>query len=255
MIKLYSYHRNSAGERVRIALNLKGVPYAYVSAPALGEAYRALNPQGLMPALDTDGRILLQSTAILEYLEERWPEPRLLPADPLLRAEARGSGQVIACEMHPLTVQRVRKRLEADIGAGEEAIEGWTQHWMAEGLATLEAMLARRERAWHFCFGDTPGWAELYLIPQLRNARRFGLDLADYPLLLDVEAHCVDLDAFQRGRRTSRTFPRRLTRSGAGPRARGQARWRRSGRHRPGGRRAGGRQAHPAPSAAAPSRR
>ena len=97
-------------------------------------------------------------------------------------------------------MQRVRKRLEADIGAGDEAIEGWTKHWMAEGLATLEAMLARRERASPFCFGDAPGWAELYLIPQLRNARRFGSDLADYPLLLDVEARCVDLDAFRKAR-------------------------------------------------------
>ena len=200
MIKLYSYHRNSAGERVRISLNLKGVPYAYVSAPALGDAYRAINPQGLMPALDVDGRILVQSTAILEYLEERWPEPRLLPADPLLRAEARGFAQVIACEIHPLTVVRARKFLRSDLDADESEVDLWTGHWMGEGLATLEALLGRRPQAWPFCFGEQAGWADLYLIPQLRTARRLGTDLAPYPLLLDVEARCIDHDAFRRAR-------------------------------------------------------
>ena len=197
---LYTFHRNSAGERVRIALNLKGVAYDYVSAVALGDRYAALNPQGLMPALEIDGRIIAQSGAILEWLEETHPDPPLLPADPVTRAQARGFGQHIAAKMHALTIMRVRRYLAETMGADAAAIEAWQNHWMTLGLTALEAALAERSQPWPFAFGETPGWADLHLIPQLRNARRFGCDLQPYARLLAVEARCIDLPAFRDAR-------------------------------------------------------
>jgi maleylacetoacetate isomerase len=200
-MKLYTNQRNSAGERVRIALNLKGLDYDYVSVPALPDGeYRRLNPQGLMPALEVDGRIIAQSGAILSFLDEGWPDPPLLPADPILRAEARAFGQPIAAEMHALTVSRVRRFLAATLNVGEAGVEAWLRHWMAQGLGALETTLARRPTDWTFCFGEQPGWADLHLVPQLRNARRFRCALEPYPRLLAVEAHCVNLEAFIRAR-------------------------------------------------------
>jgi maleylacetoacetate isomerase len=200
-MKLYSYHRNSAGERVRIAMNLKGIAYEYVSAPAMGDAaYRAINPQGLLPALEIDGRIIAQSAAILAWLEETHQDPPLLSADPILRAEARAFAQLITSEMHSLTVVRVRKVLAETVGGTEQQIAAWCQHWMHEGLAALEAALQRRNESWSYCFGEQPGWADVHLVPQLRNARRFGCDLTTYPMLTGIEARCVDLEAFRRAR-------------------------------------------------------
>lgn len=198
-MKLYTYHRNSAGERVRIALNIKGLPYEYVSVPALGwDAYRALNPQGLMPALEIGGHLVAQSTAILELLEERYPEPRLLPGDPLLRADARAFGQLIACDLHPLNNDRVRRYLETEIGLAEAPRQKWYRHWVAVGLSSLETALERRREQWPFCFGEQPGWADLHLVPQMRNARRFECDLEPYPRLRAVDDRCVGLDVFRR---------------------------------------------------------
>jgi maleylacetoacetate isomerase len=197
---LYTYHRNSAGERVRIALNLKGVAYDYVSAVALGDRYALVNPQGLMPALEIDGRVIAQSGAILEWLEETCPDPPLLPADPVTRAQARAFGQHIAAEMHAITIMRVRRYLAEAMGANAAAIEAWQNHWMTLGLTALEAALADRPEPWPFTFGETPGWADLHLIPQLSNARRFGCDLSPYTRLLAVEARCIDLPAFRDAR-------------------------------------------------------
>jgi maleylacetoacetate isomerase len=200
-MKLYTYQRNSAGERVRIALNLKGLAYDYVSVPGLppGE-YEKINPQGLMPALEVDGRIIAQSAAILAFLEEGWPTPPLLPADPVTRAQARAFAAHIAAEMHALTVNRVRRYLAVELGTGEAGAVRWTVHWLSRGFTALEAALAARPEPWPFCFGDTPGWADLHLIPQLRNGRRLGCNVADYPLLLEVEARCVDLEPFRLAR-------------------------------------------------------
>lgn len=190
--RLYTHIRNSAGERVRIALRLKLLDIHCIDAPALPRpAWLAINPQGLMPALAlADGRVVAQSTAILELIEELCPDPPLLPADPVGRAQARGFAQHVASDLHPITVQRVRRHLP-------DATSNWVEHWTALALAALEAQLARRPQAFAFCFGDRPGWADLHLVPQLRASRRLGCDLAPYPLLRGVEARCEAETAFQ----------------------------------------------------------
>jgi maleylpyruvate isomerase len=200
-MRLYTAAQNSAGERVRIALNLKGLAYEYVAIPLLppGE-YKRLNPQGLMPAMEIDGRVVGQSTAILEYLEETHPEPPLLPKDPVRRAAARAFGQAIAADLHPINNNRVRKFLGARMGVSEAAIRSWYHHWVALAFAALEETLRRRAPATRFCFGDAPGWAECHLVPQMANARRFEVDLSAYPLLVAVDAACTGLDAFKRAR-------------------------------------------------------
>jgi maleylacetoacetate isomerase len=197
-MRLYSLVRNSAGWRVRIALHLKGVPFEYVSVAALprGE-YRRINPQGLLPALAVDGVVVAQSAAILELLEERHPAPPLLPADPLRRAEVRAFAQLIACDMHPLNNNRVRKYLAAPLNHAEAEILDWYRHWNAVGMASLEETLQRRRGAGPFCFGATPGLADLHLVPQIYNARRFGCDLTPYPALLAADAACRAVPAFQ----------------------------------------------------------
>ena len=196
-MRLFSYHRNSAGERVRIALNLKRLAYDYVSAPALGAEYRRINPQGLMPALQVGGTIIAQSSAILEYLEEVHPLPPLLPADPLLRARIRGFAALITADLHPLNNNRVQRYLETSLGLAAAPRRAWYHHWVATGLDALEELLRRREHAWPFCFGDAPGWADLHLVPQLRNARRFDCDLVPYPLLCAIDAQCRDRPEFR----------------------------------------------------------
>lgn len=200
-MRLISRWQNSAGERVRIALNLKGISYSCVPIGSLeaGE-YNRLNPQGLLPALDIGGRVVPQSSAILAYIEENYPDPSLLPEDPLLRAQARGFAAHIASEMHSLTVQRVRYFLQEALGGGEAEVKRWVRHWLGLGFAALEETLAQREIQSPFCFDDRPGWADLHLIPQMSNARRLGHDLSPYPLLLSTEQRCLVLDAFRSAR-------------------------------------------------------
>lgn len=200
-VKLYSRWQNSAGERVRIALNLKGIAYEYVPVASLPPGqYRRINPQGLMPALAIDGAVIAQSGAILEFLEERFPEPPLLPADPILRAQVRAFGDHIMAEMHAITVNRVREYVEHDLALGSEGVVRWANHWLSLGFAALEATLAARPVDWPFCFGEAPGWADVHLVPQLANGRRLQCDLSPYARLLAVEARCIGLDAFIRAR-------------------------------------------------------
>jgi maleylpyruvate isomerase len=197
-MRLYSMHRNSAGWRVRIALELKSLPYEYVSTRSLDRGeYRRINPQGLMPALEIDGRLVAQSGAILELLEELHPAPSLLPDDPLARAEVRAFSQLIACDLHPLDNNRVRKYLADPLGCSVIEIAAWYKHWAAVALQSLEETLQRRPPS-TFCFGETPSLAELHLVPQLYNCRRFDCDLDPYRRLLEVEHTCHDLAAFRR---------------------------------------------------------
>ncbi|MDO8359506.1 MAG: maleylacetoacetate isomerase [Devosia sp.] len=190
-LRLYSASRNSAGWRVRIALALKGIDYEYVSTRSLAAGeYRRINPQGLMPSLEIEGRLIAQSAAILELIEELYPNPPLLPEDALDRATARSFAQLITADLHPLNNNRVRKYLANVMGQNEVAVAAWYRHWSITALAALEEMLHRRERATPFCFGDTAGWADLHLVPQLYNCRRSEVDLAPYPLLLAADAAC-----------------------------------------------------------------
>jgi maleylacetoacetate isomerase len=195
--RLFSATVNSAGWRVRTALALKGVTYDYVSTATLAPGeYTRINPQGLMPALEIDGRLVAQSAAILEYLEESYPLPPLLPADPIDRATARSFAQLITADLHPINNRRIRKYLANVMGQGEDAISAWYVHWANVGLQALEEMLRRRERQTVFCYGDTPGWADLHLVPQLYNCRRFDMDLTAYPLLVAADEACQSVPAF-----------------------------------------------------------
>lgn len=198
-MQLYSRWQNSAGERVRIALHLKGLSYEYIPVDSLnfGE-YLRLNPQGLLPALCVDGHVIAQSTAILEYLEETCAQVPLLPAAPILRAQARSFAQLITSDLHPINNNRVRKYLAMRLNAGEADIAAWYEHWINLALPALEQTLCAREHNWPFCFGDTPGWADLHLVPQLANARRFKCNLRSYGRLLEIESRCRSLDAFRR---------------------------------------------------------
>lgn len=200
-MRLITRWQNSAGERVRIALRLKEIDWEYVPVGTLmpGE-YRRLNPQGLLPALDIGGRVVAQSSAILEYLEETHPTPALLPADPITRAEARAFAAHIASEMHAITVKRVRRYMGSALDIDESGAKQWVVHWLAEGFRALETTLANRTTNRPFCFGETPGWADLHLVPQLANGRRLGIDLKSYPLLRGVEDRCRELSAFKLAR-------------------------------------------------------
>jgi len=174
------------------------VPYEYVAIPSLSSsAYRQINPQGLMPALEIDGRFVAQSMAIIELLEELFPEPSVLPKEPFLRAEVRAFAHLITADLHPINNNRVRRYLTEVVKAGEGQVAGWYSHWVATAFSSLEAQLARRPLS-RFCFGDAPGLADACLVPQMDNARRFNCDLSTYSRLLAVDAECRTLDAFRR---------------------------------------------------------
>ncbi|MFC2974817.1 maleylacetoacetate isomerase [Azotobacter bryophylli] len=204
-MNLYSYFRSSAAYRVRIALNLKGLTYRTLPVHLLrdgGEqhrpAYRAVNPAGLVPALEDRGHTLTQSLAILEYLEEQYPQTPLLPQGSADRARVRAIAQSIACEIHPLNNLRVLQYLSGTLGLGEEQKNAWYRHWVGEGLGAVERLLADDRRTGAFCHGDRPTLADCCLVPQVFNARRFGCELDAMPTILAIVARCQSLEAFQR---------------------------------------------------------
>lgn len=202
-MKFYGYFRSSASYRLRIALALKGIAHdkAFVHLSRGGgeqfsETFRKLNPQMLIPVVEDDGQVLVQSLAIMEYLEETHPTPPILPKTPAARARVRALAQVVACEMHPLNNLRVLNYLTKTLGISEEAKLAWYQHWVALGFDALEGMLAGHKDTGRFCHGDAPTIADICLVPQVFNAKRFNCPLDAYPTVMRIYGECQKLPAF-----------------------------------------------------------
>ena len=202
-MKLYTFFRSSASYRVRIALNFKGL--SCEQAPVhlrrgggeqLMQAYKTINPQALVPALEDNGRIFTQSLAIIEYLEETHPNPPLLPKDPADKALVRSMAMVVACEIHPIQNLRVLQYVKATYNQTDEQVNKWAQHWIDLGLCALQEMIVAQPKRGRFCFADSATLADICLIPQLGNARRYGCDLSKYPTILEIEKNCNALPAF-----------------------------------------------------------
>lgn len=201
MMKLYNYFRSSTGYRTRIALNLKGLDYEYISInlakdEQLDSAFKAINPQGLVPVLQTDDLQLYQSPAILEWLEETYPQNPLLPTDAAGRMQVRALSAMIGCDIHPINNRRILQYLRNELSVDEDEVLKWCQRWIAEGFTALEALLAKDKSRGKFCYGDSPTFADCYLIPQVSSARRFEVDLTPYPNIVAIDAHCMTLKAF-----------------------------------------------------------
>lgn len=203
MMKFYGYFRSSAAYRCRIALNLKNIPYEFSSIHLRRDGgeqnkpqYREINPQGLVPALEIDGTILTQSLAIIEYLDEVYPVPHLLPHDAIGRAKVRAFAEIIACDTHPLQNLRVVQYLKQTLGQTQEAADEWCQNWLRKGLLACEALVSRQAQHFDFTFGNAPGLADICLVPQLYAADRFGVDLSSMPRLKKIRQNCEALPAF-----------------------------------------------------------
>jgi maleylpyruvate isomerase len=203
MRKLYGYFRSSAAYRARIALNLKGLEYenAFVHLTKNGgeqfaPEYRSLNPQSLVPVLQDGDFSLTQSLAIIEYLDEAYPEPPFLPRSIAARARVRSLALMVACEIHPMNNLRVLRYLVNDLKLSEEQKSQWYRHWVITGLESVESRLANDKATGEFCHGDAPGLADICLVPQLANARRFSIELDTFPTLVRIEQNCMTLKAF-----------------------------------------------------------
>lgn len=198
-MKLYGYWRSSASYRIRIVLNAKGIDWDYV--PVLlnrGEqreaGFRALNPAALVPVLECEGERLAQSAAIAEFLEERYPSPALLPSDPLARARVREMQHLVGCDIHPLQNLRVLQYLRAEYGQDDDGVAAWCRRWIGDGFAVYEILAAQRTGDGRYSVGDALTMADVWLVPQVYNAERFGLDLAPYPTLRSIAEHCAALE-------------------------------------------------------------
>jgi len=200
-MKLYTFFRSSASFRVRIAMNHKRLKYeaAIVSLPKgehLEANYKSVNSQGLVPALEDAGRILTQSLAIIEYLDEVHPGPKLLPSDPLDRAYVRALSQIVACEIHPLNNLRTLKYIRKTYGLDDDGVNAWYRHWIAEGFEMMESFLKRERKHGKFCFRDQVTMADCCLVPQVFNAQRYNCDLKPYPAVMRLHEECMKLEAF-----------------------------------------------------------
>jgi maleylacetoacetate isomerase len=204
-MKLYGYFRSSAAFRVRIALNLKRLDYdsgfIHLRRGDQGQpGFLDVNPQGLVPALEIDGQVLTQSLPIIEYLDERYPEPPLLPGDAAARARVRALAAIVACDIHPINNLRVLRYLQRPLGHDQAAIGAWYNHWIDSGFAAFERLLAGDSRTGAFCHGEAPGLADVALVPQVVNAGRYNLDLTPYPTIVRIYESCMKLDAFAAAR-------------------------------------------------------
>ena len=200
-MRLYGYFRSSASYRVRIALSLKGLDYHLQPVHLRRNEQRApeflaQNPQGLVPALEHDGAVLAQSLAIMEYLEERFPQPALLPEAPADRAWVRALAQIVACDIHPLNNLRILQYLEKDLALDDETRTAWARRWIDDGFAAMEAMLKDDPRTGEHCFGNLPTLADVCLAPQVFNSQRFGVGMDRYPTLARIHENCIRLPAF-----------------------------------------------------------
>ena len=203
MVTLHGYFRSSAAYRTRIALNLKGIAYDQRSyhlrkGEQHGPALRALNPAGLVPVLEDGPVVLTQSMAIIEYLDETHPTPAFLPKEPIGRARVRGLALAIAADIHPINNTRVLGYLEKQLGLDQVARDAWARNWIEIGFRALETSLAGSKETGRFCHGDTPGLADICLVPQVANAARVNTDMAPYPTIGRIVAACLALPAFQK---------------------------------------------------------
>jgi len=201
-MKLYNFFRSGTSHRLRIALNLKGLPTTYVPVDLrteqhLKDEFKAINPQGLVPALEVDGQVLIQSPAIIEWLEETHPTPALLPAGATERARVRALAAIVGCDIHPINNRRILEYLRKELGANDDAVNAWCGTWISAGFDAYEALLAADTQRGELSFGHTPTLADVYLIPQVESARRFKVDLGRWPLISAVDAACAKLDAFR----------------------------------------------------------
>lgn len=201
-MKLYNFFRSGTSHRLRIALNLKGLACQYIPVDLrteehLGAQYKALNPQGLVPALAHDGKVLIQSPAIIEWLEERHPTPALLPSDLDERAHVRALAAIVGCDIHPINNRRILEYLRKQFKCDESAINAWCATWISDGFDAFEALLAADGKRGDFCFGLAPTLADVYLIAQVESARRFKVDLTRWPLICAIDAACAQLDPFR----------------------------------------------------------
>jgi maleylacetoacetate isomerase len=205
-MKLYTMARSSAAFRARIALNLKGlsyesIPKALVKNEHRTPEYLALNPQGLIPALETDdGAVVSQTLAIAEFLDELHPEPRFLPTDPVARAHVRSMALAIACDIHPLNNLRVLNYLRNELAQSEDAVMAWYRHWIQQGFRALEVLAREHSRAQRYMFADSVSLADICLVPQMFNARRFNVDVSSFPTLVAISTHLEALPAFAAAR-------------------------------------------------------
>jgi maleylpyruvate isomerase len=202
-MKLYNFFRSGTSHRLRIALNLKGLTTDYVAVDLRTEqhlqgSFKAIHPQGLVPALDTGEQVLIQSPAIIEWLEEKYPTPALLPQDAEARAHVRALAAMVGCDIHPVNNRRILEYVRHQFGADDDAINAWCARWISDGFDAYEALLAADKVRGAFSFGHVPTIADVYLIPQIESARRFKVDLSVWPLISAVEAACLQLEAFQK---------------------------------------------------------